>query len=856
MFNSTRPTVKTFYLLEPDSLRKEGNEKLGAFALRDKLRRAVQQATGSVTFSRDKTIVFHRSAESRSVRHSVRVHSAFEWQPSHHTGQFFDAVVRPALDSSFVDQRDAIFFSVGNAASLKSVLLHGKTLDQGSRLRTVLDQYADSGLLHRSAEYLLKKLNDPSERGQASTFNMTASASCVQLDHASDIIVPPPVKDPYAVNIANQQQSRDDIDKEHQRLIRLVALARASTLEPVWKGENNTAAATPTALGEENNNNNTNNFNHNNPHTMSSLLFASSSTPAGSSSVIATTPDQTEYSIRAPEDIQHVINCLSAVDTHREAHQISSQQSAPFYLITTLILRACDTATGKSVDDPAAPCFRIRFVECADFDWAGSAEEDTHLAQHINGSLTAALCALSVWQREIAYMRIKESLTSQLVFSDLSMSTMSAFCFGTASYKTALPTMDFLARVRDSALWVVLHGADGEEDESVVDEELKAHMSYVQQQCDDLRRQVVRLNASKELLAKSVEEEDGQIQKLQEQLSLLRRLSADNVRTREELIEIFEDKAEKQHQAKLRVEQEKMMELESKHRAIRVGALERELDTLKQEESQKDAALESQIQSISAETRRLIQNAITLEAEAEELTKKIKEQDAKYEEIQKQHEQAKIQKMNEMMDTRWAELEAHSRERLEAVRTAEVNAKKRQGMIALQNRAYAEAMNRPIARDDANALRIAKEKIRQLEDETTEVETTSRAVTHQLKRDAAKAKEEVGEAEAETRILAKYLHDITRILWRFENTSGYAMDNLSQLPKLGVPVFDPLSPVDITKLRNLCRKCRLWLAGNAGEQPPAVAFDVENSRAEILDVGFSAWMENLTKKTIANRESF
>ena len=113
--------------------------------------------------------------------------------------------------------------------------------------------------------------------------------------------------------------------------------------------------------------------------------------------------------------------------------------------------------------------------------------------------------ALSVWQREIAMLRIAESLTCRIVFADINIATMTSLVFGTATFKAALPSMDFLARVRDSALWVALHGADGEEDEAVVDEELKAHMTYVQQQCDDLRRQVVRLNASKELLATRLE---------------------------------------------------------------------------------------------------------------------------------------------------------------------------------------------------------------------------------------------------------------------------------------------------------------------------------------------------------------
>jgi hypothetical protein len=606
--------------------------------------------------------------------------------------------------------------------------------------------------------------------------------SRVHLDHISDVLV----------NVASKQD-KADADKVRAYYARLVALSHGSTLD----------------LEEA---------------------------PEGAK-VKFQALDQVDAPIRGIEDFLHVLNCRGALfASSGPLMKLISKRGTPFYYVLSFSFVPADESPLTAV-----PHY-INFVETGDLDWAGPDEDMAAFNQTIN-SISDYVSAVRRGDSAAAEASARSTTLGRVALGNIDAKNVDAVFLGTARYASAFRVMKRLAECQGSRPYVLLHGPDGEGEDDV-DPELKTHVMAVQDQCNALRHEVNELQRTRDTLKFQIQRDDNAIARLQEQQSLVKRMTMDVAGNNKSASprgaagsfdrhDLFASVTAKDRAAS--TEDQKRSDSEAR-RAAQLAALDRDLALMKEDDARKHEATQQQIRFLHAESRRCQNNAQLLERELAQLEKSLSDQDARFKLEREQREREMEEQIASLISQNKAMLDARNAARREAIRTTQDATLRNHETAMRQEKLFLEELSK-------NTSDLAK----RIETENAAWERKLETLNGQLvdvaqKRDAINAErhaaetrfgEEMKALDMEAVVLCKYLSDVTNVLWRFENHSSSEAARVVNVPLCNVSVFDMTARHKPATLERMCARVRGWLA-DRGVPGPLVYHNLDTNAVEFV----------------------
>lgn len=812
---STPPVVQTFYCTESDVVRQR-RASVTSF------QRIVNAAVGRVEFEKDGRRVYFSSPDALKVRRTVEVDGVFT-DAADDIPALFERSLRPLVNLVAEKHRDLIVLSLGDSTSKKDRLLHG------GRAGTIFGGSSNPNATQSN-----------SSASGASSSGGSSGAPGVRQDEAG-------VLDHIATDRGNwglafhvveallQLASQHGMElfatacKVHHEHVADALIAKPSTAASTKQQAGATTASAVAAAQAA--------VTHENGKITSQYLrlqgLAHGATleldevAEGRFMIV----DQTEVPIRDLEDFAHVAQCVAAVNS--AAHPFAKlatggKRGLPFaYIVTIAVL---PVGFSRFTATPTL----VHLVQGADSDWKGTGEEVKLFADAAQSIVTVAqhLCRGDVLN---AQFRSRDSPLSRIIFSNLRFERgPMVVVYGSANYAHALEMMASLGEAKGQHVSVVLHGPDGE-GLNEVDAELRTHVMSVQNQCVSLRTEIALLSAKKEELQRVLRRGKETLVRLEEQQSIVQSVTSPLVRTKSMTGGNKQESADRMKEAARKAAAER--------RQLKALAIDRDVRKRKMEDTRRAAAVANYIRQLGEETKRCEENCAALEKQAARLRQALVDQDSKDAAEKAALENEMTQSVASLMERNRRDMEAIN----QAKRTAQSN---RQNAIAAKN-AVAEEQERMLVDELGKASAATADAAdKEKKQWTQELEALGREVgrleqlrtEYRNKADAAEAQftAEMRALDTESMLLSKYLADVTRVLWRFEQHNSTIMRELVTIPKCQVRIFDITASHPVEELRAEAARIRRWLA-SVGVPPPFVFYSFQRDSFRIDEDALRQW---------------
>ena len=537
-----------------------------------------------------------------------------------------------------------------------------------------------------------------------------------------------------------------------------------------------------------------------------------------------TVADQLDCTVRELDDFLHVSNCYSAVMCGKQFQRLGGKKAAsPISFLTTLRVWKRDQ-----------PPHYVHIVELADSDWVSPNEEETANYRK-SMQLVADICA-AISHRDFLRAKhlLRDSTLTRIVFSNVNLESCEVAVFGLSPFAGTLSMMEYLAQCRDLKILIVLHGPDGEGEDDV-DPELREHVLAIQEQCEDLRKVVEGLKAEKaDLEAKLVSGEET-VSRLKQQCDIVRKLTATFVaKNPPTSADTVTPPPAQQTDVSVSRAELRMTPAElAKRKALQ---LERELQAQRDEERQRLEACQRQVKFMTEEKARLAAKNAALQKQYATLKQKYDAQEDAFKKERATKEADRQARISEAVDRNRAMLDAHNdamRQRQEQAlqRSAELEERKlmRETILMEELAAQTSEVMEAVRKENESWVGKETQLKRQLEALVERRKELEREKLHV----EMHTEQQLAALDKQSAALCQYAHDITKTIANFEGYhSTAAKEAFAQIPKCGVPIFDPAVKHTNEWFERQCTTMRKWL-DRRGFPRPALYCDIASGRLEL-----------------------
>ena len=524
--------------------------------------------------------------------------------------------------------------------------------------------------------------------------------------------------------------------------------------------------------------------------------------------------DQLDCPIRSTEDFLHVVNCCAAANAGKFVLKLGPKRASPqHYIISLRVWRK-----------EQAPTY-LHLYEMADFDWTGS-EEDTALFKSVLQSVADLGSAFDRRDTLKIKAKVRENTLTRILHSSLNYNATDIMFFGMAKFNHGQEMLEYMSRMNNHPIEIVLHGPDGEGDNDV-DPELKEHVQSIQEQCEVLKENVASLSEETKQLEEKLKHGEESISRLQQQCSIVRKLAS-----------MSSQPKEKDHSSGSRppsVQTPSLTAAQEQRR--RLLALERDLAELKAEDKRRTESCMAQIRHITSEKNRCSTRTQALRKEHQQLSNQLKQLERSIQEEHKRREQEMDSKIQSVIDQNHREIEAKNNEARRVMETTQLMASKKEEREAIREQEIARALQEAatalsdsIAAENAKWSAEHKELERQLE-EATQQRLALEEELLGVKRNHHLA---VAQLDEESKELTEYAHRITKALVQFEHYNSTEAKKVINFPKCNVVLYDTTAEHSIAWFQKHCSEMRAWL-DERGFPAPAAYVDLQKDCVVLLD---------------------
>jgi hypothetical protein len=544
--------------------------------------------------------------------------------------------------------------------------------------------------------------------------------------------------------------------------------------------------------------------------------------------------DQLHCSLKSLSDFVHVVNCLAAAQAGKFMVKIGGKhgRALPHHYLVSLRIWRRDQAPNY-----------VHFLELGDLDWTG-AEEDTEIYRGVLNTVAEINGLLVKGETLKVKSKLRETTLTRILHSNLNLSATDVVFVGVARFAHGMEMLEYMSKMNNSPLEIVLHGPDGEGGDDV-DPEMKEHVKSIQEQCESLKDSVKNLLEEKRSLESKIRSGEESISRLQQQCTIVRKLTSMSTASGKDHRVSDSDKSQDARDARM---ESLTIAQEQKRRLM---AMQRDLAELKGEDQRRSESCLQQIRHITDEKNRCSTRTNILKQEYEMLLAQVRSLEKRIALEHKQRQDEMNQQIQDVIERNLREVEAHNGAQRAATQAAVNSSLLREKREAIREAAVTRGLREAasqLSETIAHENEVWQKEHAELERRLEEVTRQRGALEEELFVVKRRHHMQITQLDEEGKELSDYAYRLTKSLVQFEHYNSTEAKRVLTFPKCGVVIYDTTAEHSIPWFTKHCAEMRKWL-DERGYPRPAVFVDIMKSKVTLLDT-------NPLDAAVANANAF